>query len=190
AIVVTHGVAGSGKTTLTQALLEGLPAIRLRTDVERKRLHGLAPTARSGSPVDAGLYASAITEQTYGRLAAHAGTVATAGYTAVLDGTFLRRAQRERMRTLAASLRVPFVILDVHAPDAVVRRRVEQRAQGGGDASEATVEVLERQLRDREPLTGDERSTAVTVDATRAPDPALVAVVAEAIDAQARGARA
>jgi aminoglycoside phosphotransferase family enzyme/predicted kinase len=189
AIVVTHGVAGSGKTTLAQALLEGLPAIRLRTDVERKRLQGLAPTARSGSPVDAGLYASAITEQTYDRLAAHAGIVATAGYTAVLDGTFLRRAQRELMRTLAASLGVPFVILDVHAPDAVLRRRVEQRARGGADASEATVEVLERQLRDREPLTGDERSVAVTVDATRAPDAALVAIVAEAIDAQAQEAR-
>ena len=41
AIIITHGLAGSGKTTCAQWLLERTGAVRIRTDVERKRLHGL-----------------------------------------------------------------------------------------------------------------------------------------------------
>ncbi len=67
AFVVTHGLSGSGKTTLTQGLLEWIGAIRIRTDVERKRLHGLDARARSGSGLDEGLYAADATERTYRR---------------------------------------------------------------------------------------------------------------------------
>ncbi|HET9405549.1 MAG TPA: AAA family ATPase, partial [Burkholderiales bacterium] len=49
ALVIAHGLSGSGKSTATQPLIEGLGAIRLRSDLERKRLHGLAPLAVSGS---------------------------------------------------------------------------------------------------------------------------------------------
>jgi uncharacterized protein len=45
AVVITRGLAGSGKTTLSQALLEMIGAVRIRTDVERKRLHGLPAVA-------------------------------------------------------------------------------------------------------------------------------------------------
>ena len=40
AIVITHGFSGCGKTTLSQSLLETVGALRIRSDVERKRLHG------------------------------------------------------------------------------------------------------------------------------------------------------
>jgi aminoglycoside phosphotransferase family enzyme len=46
-LLITHGVAGSGKTAGTQPLIEAFGAIRLRSDVERKRLFGLAPLERS-----------------------------------------------------------------------------------------------------------------------------------------------
>ena len=45
ALLITHGLAGSGKTTLSQALLELIGAVRIRTDVERKRLHDLPAAA-------------------------------------------------------------------------------------------------------------------------------------------------
>ena len=43
-LLVTHGVAGSGKTSGTQALIENRRAIRVRSDLERKRLLGLGAT--------------------------------------------------------------------------------------------------------------------------------------------------
>jgi hypothetical protein len=39
-LIITHGVSGSGKTTGTQPLIEGRGMIRIRMDVERKRLFG------------------------------------------------------------------------------------------------------------------------------------------------------
>jgi len=46
-----HGLSGSGKSTIALAMLERLGAVRVRSDVERKRLHGLAAQARTrGAP--------------------------------------------------------------------------------------------------------------------------------------------
>jgi len=71
----------------------------------------------------------------------------------VIDAAFLRRAEREEFRKLAARLAVPFRILECTAPAEILRQRVEARK---GDASEATVAVLEKQLLWFEPLTADE----------------------------------
>ena len=65
AIVITHGVTGCGKTTLSQALLEQVGAVRIRTDVERKRLQGIAPTARSDAAAAKELYSADATRRTY-----------------------------------------------------------------------------------------------------------------------------
>jgi len=40
-LVITHGLSGSGKTHVTQSLIGALRAVRVRSDLERKRLHGL-----------------------------------------------------------------------------------------------------------------------------------------------------
>lgn len=50
ALLITHGLSASGKSTYCRQLLEQLPAVRLRSDVERKRLAGLKPDDRSHSP--------------------------------------------------------------------------------------------------------------------------------------------
>lgn len=164
-IVITRGPTGSGKTTRTQALVELTGAIRIRTDVERKRLHGLTPQSRSDSGLNAGLYSGAETERTYARVADLTRTVADAGYPVVVDGTFLQFSQRQRFRALADTLRVPFVIVDFVASEETLRRRVRDRHAAGVDASEADVSVLEHQVQNAEPLTADEQHVMVTCDA-------------------------
>jgi predicted kinase len=189
ALVVMNGPSGTGKTTISQRLLEKLPAVRIRTDVERKRLHGYAPDAATGSAVDSAIYGADATRRTYDHLTAHAEAIAGAGYTALLDGTFLRRRQRDRVRELAARLDVPFVIAAVEVPEAVLRRRVVARASEGRDASEATPAVLERQLAQREPLAAEERAHAVVLDGTLAPDgPRFAAFLDEIAAARAKSA--
>jgi aminoglycoside phosphotransferase family enzyme/predicted kinase len=165
ALVITHGLSGSGKTTLTQGLLEWIGAIRIRTDVERKRLHGLDARARSGSGLDEGLYAADATERTYRRALELGEAVAAAGGVAIVDGTFLRRRQRDLFRARAAELGCPFVILAFTASDAALRARIVERAQRATDASEADLDVLDGQLRTREPLASDERACVVDIDA-------------------------
>ena len=99
-------------------------AVRIRTDVERKRLHGLRPDARSGSALNAGLYSAAQTERTYTAIAAHARAIVSAGYPVIADGTFLHAGERQRFRALAEELEAPFAIVDFVAPADTLRARV------------------------------------------------------------------
>ena len=165
AILITHGITGCGKTTLSQALLEQIGAIRIRTDVERKRLHGLAPTARSDAATARMLYGADATRRTYDHVLHLAASVAAAGFVAIVDGTFLRRWQRDRFRRLAAELGIPFVIVAFSASEGVLRRRVAERARRGTDASDADVAVLEHQLGVRQSFGADEVGDIVTYDA-------------------------
>ena len=162
-LIITHGLSGSGKTTYTQSLLESLGAIRLRSDVERKRLASLPSQNRSSSGVGSGLYTAAARQHTYDYLANLTQAIIQSGYTAIIDATFLKHEQRELFRHLADSLRVPFVILDCQAPEKVLRARIIQRMHEGHDASEADLAVLDYQLANHDPLTAAEMACTLTV---------------------------
>lgn len=166
---MTHGVSGCGKTTLTQLLLEAIGAIRIRTDIERKRLHGVPPLGRTGSTLDAGLYTAEATERTYRQALALAEEVSAAGRVAIVDGTFLERRQRDLFRSRAAALGIPFAILSFSASEATLRRRIVERARRAADASEADLAVLDRQLRTREPLGADEAPGTIEIDGEAPP---------------------
>lgn len=164
AILITHGLSGSGKTTISQLALECLGAIRMRSDVERKRLVGLTAETRSGASLNAGIYSEHITEATYQRLEELTRTVIKTGLPVIVDATFLQRRQRDAFHHLAERLRVPFLILDVQTSEPVLRSRVSQREQDGRDASEANVAVLEQQLAHRELLGQDEQPHVLSID--------------------------
>lgn len=155
-LVAMHGLAGSGKTTLSQALLEASGATRVRADVERKRLAGLTATARSGSALDAGLYGADATAATYARLCENAATLLDGGAAVILDATFLTREQRAQARVVARAAGVPFVIVAPQADAATLRARVRRRAAAGSDASEADLAVLEAQFGRLQALAPDE----------------------------------
>ncbi len=173
-VAIAHGLSGSGKSFFAQRLLEACDAIRVRSDVERKRLGGLAPGQASLSPLAAGLYTADATRRTYERLSALAAAVLDAGWPVIADATFLERPQRDLLRRVASDRGVPFRILDFQAPEALLRERVARRSRQGGDASEATLSVLERQLATAAPLGEDERADVVVIDARDLPPPARI----------------
>lgn len=164
AILLMHGVSGTGKTTIAATLAQTMGAVHIRSDVERKRLHGLQARERSGSPVAGSLYSTTATEATYSRLRELAHTILDAGYSVIVDAAFLRRSQRAGMRELSVALSVPVLIASVRADRAVLRARVAQRAASGLDASEATSAVLEYQLATAEPIARDEQLRVVEID--------------------------
>ena len=186
AVVITHGLAGSGKSTLAQALVESLGAIRIRADVERKRLHGLAANDRSGSAIGADLYDADATERTYARVAEATAQVAGAGHVAIADAAFLRRTHRDRFRALAATLGVPFVIVDCTAAESTLRARIDARTRRGNDPSEADAAVLDYQLRTQDALGADEMPFVLRHDSESStaagPDPAWSSALAARLD--------
>ncbi len=159
-LIITHGVSGCGKTTASTALLHADThgqTIRLRADVERKRLFGLAPLARSNSAHNAGIYTPQAHIQTYERLHTLAGLLLRAGWSVVVDAAFLQHKERAMFRALAQETGAQFSILAPQAPLAELRARIQARAAHGRDASEATLVVLEQQLQTLEPLTSSEQ---------------------------------
>jgi hypothetical protein len=165
-LALMHGFSGSGKSVLAGALVERWGAVRVRADVERKRLAGLAAGASSAA-AGLSLYVAASTARTYARLLDAARAGLDGGYPVIVDATFLRRAARDAFRAEAAARGVPFVVLDCVADADTLRERVARRARQGGDASEADLAVLERQMRESIPFDEDERADVRTVDTTR-----------------------
>jgi len=162
-LVITFGPSGCGKSVAAATLAASVPAVQIRSDVERKRLTGLGALDRSASGLDVGLYTSEMSERTYARLLALCRDVIDAGFTAIADATFLKTTQRRPFRALAEELGVDFGILAPEAPEQELRRRVEDRLERGDDPAEANIEVLEKQLATLEPLTEEERRQLVTV---------------------------
>ncbi|WP_300454395.1 bifunctional aminoglycoside phosphotransferase/ATP-binding protein [Accumulibacter sp.] len=158
-LVITHGVTGCGKSRASRRLLladRTASTLRLRSDVERKRLFGLAPTARSGSPLDGGIYDRSASELTYRRLYDLARTLLAAGWSVIVDAAFLERRRRDAFHALAREAGVAFHIVAPQSTPAQLRARVRSRLAKGGNASEATLAVLDRQLASIEALQADE----------------------------------
>ena len=159
-LILMHGLSGSGKSTVAAALVEALGAIRVRSDVERKRLYGLDAEASSGSGVDDGIYREEASERTYSRLAELARGVIDADFCVIVDAASLQYSQRRSLLELESRRRFARVIVDCDAPQAELERRLKARK---GDASEAGVAVLRHQLATREALGEADRALAPVV---------------------------
>lgn len=163
-LIITHGLPGSGKTTFAQYALQQLGAVRIRSDVERKRLFGLQALDSSRSQVG-DIYAADATMRTYAHLSAQAQSLLQAGHIVIVDAAFLRRDERAQFRSLANDLSVPFMIATLSAGERTLKQRVVARRN---DASEADVVVLEKLQRLQQPLSADEPSASFTTE--QAPD--------------------
>jgi aminoglycoside phosphotransferase family enzyme/predicted kinase len=183
-LVITHGLSGSGKTMLTDSLLGASGAVRIRSDVERKRLANMEPLDRSTTE-DAELYSSAATERTYRWLAKIAELALRAAWPVIVDATFLLRSQRDAFRRLADEVGAPFLVLDLQTSDEKHRARLRERRRDGKDASDADLEVYQQQLRWQEPLGAEEQSHALTLSSD---DPGALDLAIQALERARSGA--
>ena len=164
-LAITHGLPGSGKTFVSQGLLEAAGALRVRSDVERKRLAGIGALQSSRGAVAGGIYGDASSDRAYARLREIAQIALASGWPIIVDAAFLHRAERTRFAAMAEAATVPFSILDFAAPLPLLRERVARRQAARADASEADIGVLERLASEAEPLGDCERARSIVVDA-------------------------
>jgi predicted kinase len=142
-LIAIGGVSGSGKSTLALALAPHVGAapgaLLVRSDSIRKGLMGVLPRTRLDPPG----YEPAVTRRVYETMADRALAALRAGHSVVADAVFARAEYRDAMRAVARETCVPFVGFWVDAPREMLARRIAERTL---DISDATIEVLDRQL--------------------------------------------
>lgn len=160
---ITHGLSGSGKSTGADRYVQQEGAIRLRSDVERKRLWGRGATTRPTEQEALQLYSTPMTQRTYDHLQRLAAQVIRAGHSVVVDATFLKQVDRASFARLASEVGATFQILDFQVPESELKKRITTRFSENRDVSDANLKVLTRQIRKQEPLTTAEREIAVSM---------------------------
>jgi len=162
-LIAMHGFSGSGKTSLSQILISRLPAIRVRSDIERKREYGLEETEQSDARVGKGIYDPHARRNIYETLAAAAEVSLRLGQNVIVDAAFLNHEDRQHFQALAKRLKADFVIVDTLAESDELLRRVRLRQHDAGDASEADASVLRYQFESAEPLGSEELEWTIAV---------------------------
>ncbi|WP_237181417.1 AAA family ATPase [Paraburkholderia tropica] len=161
-LLLCHGLSGSGKSVASREFAALSGAIRISSDIERKRAHVLDAPTLGALPPQA--YTREAIDAHYARLVALATDVLDAGYTVLIDATFLQSANRKRFAALARRKNVPMLILDFHADAARLKERVKARAAGPRDPSDAGEAVLTAQMASAEALDAEERRMTVQLD--------------------------
>jgi aminoglycoside phosphotransferase family enzyme/predicted kinase len=162
-LLINYGLSGSGKSVTTRRLAETLPAIQLRSDIERKRLFKVPPFGDTSVDRET-LYSAEAHDRTYERLVEIARGLLSAGYSVIVDAANLHRQRRQQFVELGEALQVPYLILAFEADEELLKRRVEQRAREGEDVSDATVTVLQQQLVSNEPISETEQAYTIVID--------------------------
>ena len=163
-LIICHGLSASGKSTVSQLLLEKIPGIRLRSDVERKRLFQDQPAHHITSEIDSGCYSADASRSTYQRLLQLTMMIIDAGYTAIVDAAFLQQQQRDLFHGQARQHGISLLIVHCQADIRNLRQRVVERQQAGRDVSDADLSVLEHQIQTRQKLTEDELACCITIN--------------------------
>jgi aminoglycoside phosphotransferase family enzyme/predicted kinase len=174
ALVLLHGFSGSGKSHLAVRLAPWLLADHHRSDQIRKRLHGLDPLARPSPEERQHLYGPAADRRTEVALLDAAEASLRRGRWVLLDATHLRVASRERALALAQRLGARPLLLDVRAPEGLVRERLRRRVAGNNDPSDADLAVRLAQDRYAQSLSAEELLRTVPVESSGTMDTSMV----------------
>lgn len=142
-LIAVGGLSGAGKSTLARRLAPAIGAAPgafvVRSDVARKRLFGVAPMTRLGPEG----YGAPVTARVYRTLNARARLALTAGHAVIADAVFASPRERQAIEGVAKRAGVPFTGLWLEAPVRLMEERLAARRR---DASDATPEILRRQL--------------------------------------------
>jgi len=142
-IAIVSGLTGSGKSTLARELSERMGVPTINSDAVRKRLAG--KQGRQPAPYNQGIYSASMTEKTYAKMTREAETVILSGRGVILDGTFMKRWQRQKILGLAQKQQIPLLAIHCMVSDDITQERLARRAGVGTDVSDGRWEIYEQQ---------------------------------------------
>jgi uncharacterized protein len=142
-LIAIGGLSGSGKSAISRAIAPHIGAfpgaVHVRSDVERKRLFGVAQTHK----LPESAYAPGVSDQVYAICRKRTRMALEGGHAVIVDAVHARAEERKALADLAAEQSLPFTGLWLEAPREVMRERLATRI---GDVSDATPSVIDEQL--------------------------------------------
>jgi aminoglycoside phosphotransferase family enzyme/predicted kinase len=166
-LIITTGLIGSGKSRVAEGVAAALDLSVWSSDRIRKEQAGLQPDAPQRVPYGTGIYSTAASRRTYEALASLARQALTHGQSVILDASFARQAERQRLATLAHEACADFFVIECVAPEAVLRERLEQRTRVPGTISDGRSDILPQFQRQYEPVQAGEYAHHVRLDTTQ-----------------------
>ena len=151
-LFIMVGFTGCGKSSLATELARHLGAFYISSDLTRKKIAGISPTAHGGDVVDLGLYSPEMTEKVYAAMMEEAEQALAMWHTVILDASFLKRAAREKAVDMARSHNAQFLIVECQLNESELKKRLEKRL-AGTSVSDGTWQVYLSQKPKFEPVT-------------------------------------
>jgi aminoglycoside phosphotransferase family enzyme/predicted kinase len=165
-LLLTTGLIASGKSTVADGIATALGLDLFSSDRVRKELAGVTPETSQRSAYGAGLYSAATTQRTYDVLTDLARQALGQGDSVILDASFAKRAERQRMAALAQEMKAQCCVLECWAPEAALRARLRERERSSASVSDAREDILRPFQRDYEPIQTREGACWLRLDTT------------------------
>jgi aminoglycoside phosphotransferase family enzyme/predicted kinase len=147
-LLAVGGVSGTGKSTLARRLapVAGAKpgAVVLRSDVIRKQLWGKSPMEH----LPEAAYSADSSAKVFQTIAERAEIILGAGHSVIADAVYGLPEEREALAKAARRANAKFIGFWLTASEDRLERRIAARTN---DASDATIEVLHKQLRNIAP---------------------------------------
>jgi predicted kinase len=166
-VLLTTGLIGTGKRTVADEMAAVLDLDVFSSDRVRKKLVGASPQSSQRADHGEGIYGEDMTRRTYNAMADLARHSLVQGQSVLLDASFAKRAERQRVATLAQENGARVCLLECLAPESVIRNRLQAREQSAEAVSDAQEDILGAFQRDYEPVRAGEWSCHVRLDTTR-----------------------
>lgn len=148
---VVCGLSASGKSTIADEIAKIFQLNVYRSDVIRKRIFGFSPHESAVAEYEKGIYTPEATRRTYETLLEEAKKDLVKHKSVILDATFSKRYQRERVLELSREMKADPVFVECICSEETQRKRIFERKQEKS-VSDARIRHLSKQRKAFEPL--------------------------------------
>ena len=148
-VVVLSGLTGSGKTTVAKELQRRVGFVVISSDEIRKQLAGMDVYDKDLSDYKQGIYSEEMTRKVYSEIINRAYDLAREGKNVVLDATFIKKWQRDKVfeRFKRLGIKPLVVFLDVDESTALEHFREREKEKS---VSDGRYEIFVKQKSDLE----------------------------------------
>jgi uncharacterized protein len=141
-IIIMNGLSGSGKSSVSNILMQKGEFIRLQTDYYRKVILKNCKKEE--------IYSQTNIKSVYFHLLFLCKMCIKAGFDVIVDGAFLQKKERSLFLKQAENLQVDFVILSTQCSYEMSAQRIQKRLLDKNNISDATCDVLNMQYENKQ----------------------------------------